>query len=91
MAKTRARLVLTSGGLQPVLDAGGRDHSVFARAFIGTLEGNQGILEGHGIFEKVNDRVQQVAASFDLAQIPQYAPVKHAGHESGEFFFVPAN
>jgi hypothetical protein len=25
-----------------------------------------------------------------IVQVPQYAPIKYAGHEAGEFFFVPA-
>jgi hypothetical protein len=26
-----------------------------------------------------------------MEQSPEYAPIQHAGHESGEFFFVPAS
>jgi hypothetical protein len=33
MAERQSRTVLTSGGLEPVLDAGGGEHSVFARLF----------------------------------------------------------
>ena len=33
MAEKRSRTVLSSGGLQPVLDDGGGNHSVFAKAF----------------------------------------------------------
>ncbi len=33
MNDKRSRTALTSGGLEPVLDRGGGDHSVFARAF----------------------------------------------------------
>ena len=34
---TKSRIVITSGNLEPVLDGGGGQHSVFARAFIETL------------------------------------------------------
>src|SRR5207248_3242583 len=34
-------------------------------------------------------RASVPASSF--AQEPQYAPIKFAGHEAGEFFFVPAS
>lgn len=34
MAKKRARVVLTSGGLEPVEDGGGGGHSVFAKHFL---------------------------------------------------------
>ena len=34
MLKARSRTVLTSGGLNPLLDGGGVDQSVFAKAFV---------------------------------------------------------
>jgi hypothetical protein len=37
MTKKRSRMVLTSGGLEPVLDAGGGNHSVFAKAVLDVL------------------------------------------------------
>ncbi len=40
LASKRSRTALTSGGLAPVLDAGGGGHSVFARAFLDFLEQN---------------------------------------------------
>jgi hypothetical protein len=33
---------------------------------------------------RVTAKVQQV----DVPQIPEYAPIKFAGHEAGDFFFV---
>ncbi|MGD2064620.1 MAG: caspase family protein, partial [Nitrospirota bacterium] len=89
MAKTRSRTVLTSGGLEPVLDSGGGGHSVFAEAFLDILAANAGILEGQHLFREVSDRVRQVASRLQIEQVPEYAPIQHAGHESGEFFFVP--
>ena len=44
LANKRARLVLTSGGVEPVLDNTGGAHSVFAQIFIETLEANDGAL-----------------------------------------------
>jgi hypothetical protein len=26
-----------------------------------------------------------------MRQVPEYAPIKYAGHESGDFFFVRVN
>jgi len=37
MAQRRSRTVLTSGGLEPVLDTGSGGHSVFAQAFLRVL------------------------------------------------------
>lgn len=91
MAETRARITLTSGGLEPVLDGGGGDHSLFAKAFLAALESNEGILEGYSLYYQVLDRMNASVQSLagGEAQVPQYAPIHLAGHESGEFFFSP--
>ena len=39
MTSKRARLALTSGGLEPVSDIGGGEHSVFANEFLDALAG----------------------------------------------------
>ncbi len=90
MAEKRARVVLSSGGVQPVLDSGGGAHSVFARAFLGVLSDNSGILEGQRLFRRISQRVTSVRAAAEIEQVPQYAPIKFAGHEAGDFFFVPS-
>lgn len=89
MAQKRARLVLSSGGVQPVLDSGGGKHSVFASAFLGAIETNTGIVEGQRLYRMVSERVTTIAAAKDFEQVPQYSPIKYAGHEAGDFFFVP--
>ena len=89
MAKARARAVLTSGGLKPVLDAGGEGHSIFTRALLDVLRGNRQILEGYKLYRQVQTRVKKDALRLNVAQDPQYAPLKFAGHEAGEFFFLP--
>ncbi len=89
MSKARARSVLTSGGLKPVLDQGGGGHSIFTRALLDTLRQNDQILEGYALFRAVQERVKRSAAQLNVEQDPQYAPIKFAGHEAGEFFFLP--
>ncbi len=89
MIKTKSRTVLTSGGLKPVLDGGGGDHSVFAQAFIRALADNKGLLEGQSLYRKVSSGIVTIAAGYGFEQVPEYAPIRHSGHESGEFFFVP--
>lgn len=89
MVDKRARVVLSSGGVQPVLDSGGGAHSVFAKAFLDVLSGNNGIMEGQRLFKLVSQRVAGVRAAAEIEQVPQYAPIKYAGHEAGDFFFVP--
>lgn len=87
MSKARARTVLTSGGIAPVLDGGGSGHSVFARAFIDTLNKADGIVEGHSVYREVLGKVRVRARELNHDQVPEYAPARYAGHEAGEFFF----
>lgn len=89
MVKARARTVLTSGGLQPVLDGGGGKHSVFAKFFLDVLRANNDALEAQRLYREVAARVLDVASRYRLEQRPEYAPLKFAGHESGDFLFVP--
>ena len=87
----RSRLLLSSGGDRPVLDGGGGSHSVFARAFLDELEANTNLLPGPELFLRVQDRVRLAAAAVDFEQRPEFKTIKAAGHEVGDFFFVPAD
>ena len=89
MSQTRARTVLTAGGVKPVLDGGGGNHSIFASAFLSSLESNQGLLEGNALYRDVLSKVTRRAKALNQNQVPEYSPIKHAGHEAGEFFFIP--
>ncbi len=86
----RARLLLSSGGNQPVLDVGGGGNSVFARAFLEELETNQSaILPAPELFARIRKRVATMAAQNKFVQAPEFKSIKGAGHEVGDFFFVP--
>jgi len=85
----KSRLLLTSGGDQPVLDGGAGNHSVFARAFLDALADNEGILATPDLFLRVRDRVTAAAARIQFDQRPELKTIKAAGHEVGDFFFVP--
>lgn len=89
ISRVKARTVMTSGGLAPVLDDGGGGHSIFAQAFITALKQNEGLTEGYRIFEEVATLVSQRSAVARLPQRPQYSALKHSGHEGSEFFFLP--
>jgi hypothetical protein len=90
MARRRSRVVMTSGGVEPVIDNIGGQHSVFARPFIELLQANVGALSGQEMFRLLQLRVAATAQRLDVRQVPEYAPIKAAGHESGDFFFVRA-
>ncbi|MBF0358290.1 MAG: caspase family protein [Magnetococcales bacterium] len=85
IAKKRARVVLSSGGLEPVLDSGGgSNHSVFTGALLKTLNEVKGITDGATIFSQLR-RLVMLSAD----QVPEYADIRKAGHDGGDFLFVP--
>lgn len=84
IASKKARVVLTSGGLEPVVDDGGKgQHSVFASAFIEVLNENNGVLDGATLFSKIR---RPVMVNSD--QTPEYSDIRKAGHDGGDFLFV---
>lgn len=84
LASRRARVVLTSGGVEPVSDAGGRDnHSIFAAALLRALKDNTDVLEGQELFTKIR---RPVVVNSD--QVPEYSDIRKAGHDGGDFLFV---
>jgi uncharacterized caspase-like protein len=83
LAEKRSRTVLTSGGLEPVLDSGGGLHSVFANAFLTVLEENTDVLDGQQLFSALRRPV-----ALNSAQTPEYSDIRYAGHEGGDFLFV---
>ena len=89
MVNGRSRTALTSGGLQPVADAGVGDHSYFARAFLNVLQDNNRLLEAQRVYSEVAASVALNGVNSALPQSPQYSPIRFAGHESGEYFFLP--
>ena len=83
IVKKKARMVLTSGGLEPVTDTGGGNHSVFAKSFIQILNQNPGVLDGHQFYFTLR---KQVMLSAD--QSPEYGEMRKTGHAGGDFLFV---
>jgi hypothetical protein len=86
----RSRTALTSGGLEPVLDAGGGGHSIFARSLIDALSKDAGTMETYRLWSTVRARVMYETRTLRREQVPEYAPIQFAGHEGGDFVFVPA-
>jgi hypothetical protein len=84
ISQKKARVVLSSGGLEPVVDVGANGlHSVFATAFIETLRENKEVLDGTELFSKIR---RPVMVNSD--QTPEYGDIRKAGHAGGDFLFV---
>jgi hypothetical protein len=89
----RSRTVLASGGVEPVVDYGGKltkignfetKHSIFTAVFIGILSKNQNIIDGAGLFSQLRDPVR-----LNAEQMPIYDNIRNANHEiGGDFLFI---
>lgn len=93
-APKRSRLLLASGGDFPVLDSSGdteENYSIFTKAFLDTLSNNNGILSAPQLFMEVRSTVKTSAQNVGFEQTPIYKTIKGAGHEVGDFFFIPKN
>jgi hypothetical protein len=85
IARQRARIVLSSGGLEPVTDSGGGGHSAFARHFLDELQGNRGVMDSTTLYARIRRPVMLAAD-----QAPELADIRKAGHEGGDFLFIRA-
>ena len=89
MISKPSRVALTSGGLEPVADSGsGGTHSMFADLLIKTLQANASVLSAQEVYARIQPAVSTKTAEAQRQQIPEYAPIKMAGHEAGDFMFV---
>ena len=100
-ASHAARVVLTSGGNEPVVDQlqASDTHSVFAQALIKALSGNRGLLKSIALTDTVQDQVvgkvggalrrsAAAGAASAAVQTPDYS---NLGGYDGEFLFVARN
>ncbi len=88
MVNRKARTIMTSGGVKPVLDSGGGQHSVFAKAFLTALRNNTGLMEDYELYRKVESNVRRTASLVGFNQQPQYSAMLHSGHQGSPYFFV---
>jgi hypothetical protein len=85
----RSRLVISSGGDYPIVEDAERLNSVFARALLDTLESNEQVLTAPELFLRIRKLVRRSAGEARSAPDPELKALKDAGHEVGDFFFVP--
>jgi Caspase domain len=85
IARQTSRILLTSGGNEPVLDEGGKGHSIFARAFIDGLASMD--FDAFTAQELYAVRILPVVSG-KAKQEPKHSPLRESGHEGGDFVFV---
>lgn len=84
MYSLSSRKALTSGGVEPVLDKGKENHSVFAYYFLQALKNNtEKYFDAGQIFDFL--KIPVVNNSY---QTPAYSPIRNAGDEGGQFIFI---
>lgn len=86
-----ARMVLTSGQNEPVVDSASVDttHSLFAAQLITVLRQNNILLSGEMLAHEVSSRMAAESARTGLKQTPTYSNLEDQQHMFGDFFFVP--
>jgi TPR repeat protein len=86
-----ARMVLTSGQDEPVVDSASADptHSLFAEQFLIVLRQNTILLSGEQLAHEVSERIAVEAARIGVKQTPSYSNLQDKQHMFGDFFFVP--
>ncbi|CAN2047326.1 metacaspase-1 [Candidatus Magnetomoraceae bacterium gMMP-13] len=84
--ETKSRILISSGGNEPVADTGTNGHSVFANVFINGLKKlNMQIFTAGELFinYKIKERV-----SGKIDQTPEHGLIKNSGHDDGDFVFI---
>lgn len=87
----KARMVLTSGQDQPVVDSSSADttHSLFADQFLAVLRQNNILLSGEMLAHEISARMTDASRRLGVKQTPTYSNLQDPQHNFGDFFFVP--
>ncbi|RKZ89286.1 MAG: hypothetical protein DRR19_11715 [Candidatus Parabeggiatoa sp. nov. 1] len=85
MLEKKSRVLIASGGNEPVLDSGGQGHSIFAQAFLdGLRQMNDPAFTAEELF--IKQTIQERVAG-KVAQTPEFQIIRQSGHDSGDFVF----
>ncbi len=78
------RILISSGGNEPVSDSGGEKHSVFAQALLSGLKNmNDNVFTAEELFVK---QLRETVAG-KSEQTPEYKIITNSGHDGGDFVF----
>jgi len=86
LKKKKTRLVITSGGNEPVVDSDGGLHSLFALKLIDILKNNNSVINSLTLFEPIRQYI-----SDNADQTPERGRIHKTGHAGGDFLFFPVN
>ena len=80
-----SRVLIASGGNEPVDDSGGRGHSVFADIFIRSLKNP---IDQQFTAEELLIRQIKESVAGRAEQTPEYRVIRNSGHDGGDFVFI---
>jgi uncharacterized caspase-like protein len=84
IAGRKSRSVLSSGGVEPVMDGGGKGgHSIFTAALLDALKSGNGMMDSTALFNQIRHAVM-----LNSSQTPEYSSLRNAGDEGGDLVFV---
>lgn len=84
MYSLTSRKAITSGGVEPVMDKGKDNHSIFAYYFLQALRNNtEKYFDAGQVFDFL--KIPVVNNSY---QTPAYSPIRNSGDEGGQFIFM---
>jgi len=86
---TKSRIVISSGGLKPVLDGFGGEHSIFANEFVQALESTSNPFTASGLYQMLRDAVTQKSIALGMEQVPLMSNLVAEGHEGPDFVLLP--
>ena len=86
---TKSRMVITSGGLSPVLDGGGDGHSIFARILLNYLINNSEPITATQMYSSTNKDITNLSIKLGIEQTPMLASMPRYGHIGPDFVFLP--
>jgi hypothetical protein len=80
-----SRVLIASGGNEPVDDSGGRGHSVFADVLIRSLKNP---IDQQFTAEELLIRQIKESVAGRAEQTPEYRVIRNSGHDGGDFVFI---
>jgi hypothetical protein len=84
MYSLNSRKAITSGGVEPVMDKGKENHSIFAYYFLQALRNNsEKYIDAGQVFDFL-----KIPVVNNSLQTPAYSPIRNAGDEGGQFIFI---
>jgi hypothetical protein len=85
LLRSRSRVLISSGGDEPVADGGGSGHSIFAKAVLDGLSNSSDAFSALTLF----DRFVREPVAGGSNQVPAYQMIQNSGHAGGDFIFFP--